>query len=40
MVKYALYEPGTEEVERVFNTARDFVVQTGQSAAAPEEVAA
>ena len=28
MVKYALYEPGDAEIERVFNTARDFIEQT------------
>ncbi len=27
-VKYALYEPTTDEIENVFNTARDFVTQT------------
>jgi len=28
MVKYALYEPGTAEIEQAFNAARDFVDQT------------
>jgi hypothetical protein len=43
MVKYARYEPDTEEIERVFNVARDFVDQTrpvATGAARVEEVAA
>jgi hypothetical protein len=46
MVKYALYEPETEEIEHVFNTARDFIEQTKPAprgkadAAFAEEVAA
>lgn len=28
MVKFALYEPATEEIERAFNAARDFVQQS------------
>jgi len=39
-VKYALHEPGAGEIEQVFNTARDFVLQTRQQALQPEEVAA
>ena len=34
MVKYALYEPGDEEIERVFDTARDFIEQTETGRAA------
>ncbi len=39
MVKYALYEPATEEIERVFNAARDFILQT-RPAQAEQEVSA
>jgi hypothetical protein len=31
MVKYARYRPGTEEIEQVFATARDFIEQTSEA---------
>lgn len=31
MVKFALYEPGVEEIEQVFNAARDFVEQSADN---------
>ena len=34
MVKFALYEPETSEIERAFNLARDFVSQTADAASA------
>ena len=46
MVKYALYEPVADEIEHVFNTARDFIAQSSEPARAAkpaseaEEVAA
>jgi hypothetical protein len=37
MVKYALYEPTTDEIERSFNSARDFVSETQPTAPAVAE---
>ncbi len=41
MVKYACYDPSVEEIETVFNAARDFVEQTSsRSTSVVQEVAA